>query len=154
LSKFVIFLCKTINYNLFSFFLQTYFHIISNLLKIKEINMKVLIIDDSDLIRERLISKFNIYKHIKVIGLSGKVHDIMDEIRAYDPDAIILDIHLAGENGIEILKNIKNQKRKTRVIVLTTNSNPKYRKVCMKYGADDFLDKARDFEKIPEIMLD
>ncbi len=116
--------------------------------------MKLLIIDDSDLIRERLISKLNIYKHIKVIELTGGIHNIMDEIRAYDPDAVILDIHLAGKNGIKILKNIKEQKRSTRVIMLTTNYDPKNREVCMKYGAEDFLDKAKDFEKIPEILLD
>ncbi len=116
--------------------------------------MKLLIIDDSNLIRERLISKLNIYKHIKVIEPTGGIHNIMDEIRAYDPDAVILDIHLAGENGIKILKNIKEQKRNTRVIMLTTNSNPKYRELCMKYGAEDFLDKTKDFERIPEILLD
>jgi DNA-binding NarL/FixJ family response regulator len=116
--------------------------------------MKVLIIDDSDLIRERLISRLNIYKCIKVIELTGGIHNIMNEIKAYDPNAVILDIHLNGKNGIEILKNIKEQKRNTRVIMLTANSDPKYRKVCMKLGADDFLDKTRDFEKIPEILLD
>jgi two-component system chemotaxis response regulator CheY len=116
--------------------------------------MKVLIIDDSDLIRNRLINKLSIYKNIKVIGLAGGIHDILDRINEYDPDAVILDVHLAGNSGIKILKNIKKQKRETRVIMLTTDSNTGYRRVCMKYGADDFLDKAKDFQKIPEILLD
>jgi DNA-binding NarL/FixJ family response regulator len=116
--------------------------------------MKVLIIDDSDLIRKRLISKLSIYNNIKVIGLAGEFYKILDKINEYDPDAVILDIHLSGRNGIEILRNIKKLKRNITVIVLTANSNTKCRKAYMKYGANEFLDKVRDFEKIPEILLD
>lgn len=116
--------------------------------------MKVLIVDDSDLIRQRLINKLNIYENIKVIGLAGDIHDILDRINEYDPDTVILDIHLSGRCGIEILKNIKKQKRKIRVIILTANSNPKYREVCMKHGANNFVDKIKDFEKIPKILLE
>jgi DNA-binding NarL/FixJ family response regulator len=111
--------------------------------------MKILII-----IRKRLISKLNIYKNIKVIGLSGEEHNIMNEIKAYNPDAVILNIYLSCRCGVEILKNIKKQKRNITVIVLTTNSDPICRNACMKYVAYDFLDKARNFEKIPEILLD
>jgi DNA-binding NarL/FixJ family response regulator len=116
--------------------------------------MKVLIIDDSDLIKKRLIGKLNIYKNIKVIGLSEEIHNMLDKINEFDPDAVILDIHLSDRSGIEILKNIKKQKRSIIVIVLTSNCDQTSRKVCLKYGADDFLDKARDFEKIPAVLLD
>ena len=76
----------------------------------------------------------------------------MSYINGYNPDVIILDIRLPGENGIKILEKIKNSKSETIVIMLTNFPYPNYKVKCMALGADYFLDKSTEFELVEKIL--
>ena len=114
--------------------------------------MKLLIVDDSKLIRERLVETINGEHNIDIIGQVGNSTDAMSYINGYNPDVIILDIRLPGENGIKILEKIKNSKSETIVIMLTNFPYPHYRIKCKELGANYFLNKSSEFELIPEIL--
>lgn len=69
-----------------------------------------------------------------------------------EPDLVILDIHLNGKNGIQVLEEIQAEKNPPTVIMLTAYPYPQYRKKCFELGADYFLDKTVDFEQIPQVI--
>lgn len=68
------------------------------------------------------------------------------------PDLVLLDIHLPGKNGIEILRFIKQSGKVCKVMVVSNQADEYYRKVCIELGADYFFDKTKDFLLIPELI--
>ena len=55
-------------------------------------------------------------------------------------------------SGIEVLEQIRRTDQKTIIIMLTNNASDQHRQRCLKAGANEFLYKSRDFERIPEIL--
>jgi two-component system response regulator DevR len=114
--------------------------------------VRVYVVDDSVLVRERLIDLVSEIDGVEVIGQAGDVKEAEGSIRELNPDAIILDIRLPGGSGIEVLRQVKREHAATVVIVLTSYPYPQYRNECLDAGADYFLHKATEFSKVGEIL--
>ena len=109
--------------------------------------MKLYIVEDSAIIRGRILSMISPLEHVEISGFSGFVSESIEEIKERKPDIIILDIRLNGGSGIDILTEIKNELPDSKIIMLTNYSYPQYRKKCFELGADYFFDKSKDFER-------
>jgi len=114
--------------------------------------MKVFIVDDSALVRERLIAMISEHPEIEITGQAENAQEATNSIRKLKPDVAILDIRMPGGNGIEVLRNIKKNSSAPTVIILTNYPYPQYRKKCMEAGADYFFDKSTEFQKIIEVL--
>ncbi len=115
--------------------------------------IRVLIVDDSALIRERLKTMLSEIAGVEIVG---EAEDKMEAIAANDrlqPDVVTLDIRLPKGNGIEVLQNIKGNNPSVTIIMLTNYPYPQYRQKCLKAGADFFFDKSTEFEKVPEVLM-
>jgi DNA-binding NarL/FixJ family response regulator len=116
--------------------------------------MKVLIADDSSLLRDRIRSLLNGFKEKLVEYEAENGMDTLTFVKKKEPDLVILDIRMPGMNGIDVLKRIKELKLKVKVCVLTNYAYPIYKKKCYEAGADYFLRKSDDFEEIEIIISD
>ena len=67
----------------------------------------VLIVDDSELIRQRLIALLAESPEIRIVGEAGNSREALEAMRRIRPDTVILDIRMPGGSGIELLKQIK-----------------------------------------------
>lgn len=67
-----------------------------------------------------------------------QLHALMNE---NIPDILFLDIHLVEENGLDLLKEIKQKKIPVRVIMLTADKTEEARQTSIAYGADAYLTK-------------
>ena len=114
--------------------------------------MKVLIVDDSILLRERLTAMISELPGIKVIGQAENAENAISSIRILKPDVTILDIRMPGGSGFEVLENIKRDKWTPLMIVLTSYPYPQYRKKCLDSGADYFFDKSSEFQKVIKVL--
>ncbi|HEY0169573.1 MAG TPA: response regulator transcription factor [Pyrinomonadaceae bacterium] len=114
--------------------------------------MMVFIADDSDPVRERLIALLSEIEGAEVIGQARNHDEAVEGIRSLKPHVVILDIQMPGGSGIDVLKNIKQDSRPPVVLMLTNHASPQYRKKCMEWGADFFLDKSREFESLASIF--
>lgn len=90
---------------------------------------------------------------IKLIGNVDNEADAVRNIGAAQPDLVILDLTLAIGNGMEVLRQVKLQGFSGMVIVLTNYAYPQYRNKCMGLGADYFLDKSQEIEKLNELLI-
>lgn len=117
-------------------------------------SLKIFIADDSELLVEKLVNILSDIQDVKIIGKAYDALTAENLIKKLIPDVVILDVHLNDGSGIEILKQIKKDNPSTIVIIFTNRSEPDYRKVCLKEGADYFLDKSIEFEKIIDICKD
>ena len=114
--------------------------------------MKVFIVDDSALVRERIIAMISENPGIEITGQAKNAQEGINSILKLKPDVVILDIRMPGGNGIEVLKNIKKNSSGPTIIILTNYPYPQYRKKCMEAGADYFFDKSTEFNKIIEVI--
>ena len=114
--------------------------------------MKVYLVDDSAIVRERIVSMLSDFEEIEIIGQAQDGLEATVSIRRLKPDVVILDIHLPGSSGIEVLEAIKKDKPAPVVIMFTNYPYPQYRKRCMDLGADFFFDKSTEYEKITEVF--
>ncbi len=115
--------------------------------------MKVLIVDDSAIVQERLMSMFDDQKGIQIVGQAQNGIEALKFIKQHKPHAVILDIRMPGGNGINVLQHIKQIDPSIKVIMFTNYPYSQYRIKCLESGADYFLDKSAEFNKIPEIII-
>ena len=116
--------------------------------------MKVVIADDSSLLRDRIKSLLNSINNISMVYEAKNGVEALQLILEKEPDLAILDIRMPEMNGIEVLKKIRELKLKVNVCILTSYPYPQYRKRCLEAGADYFLSKTEDFEQLEIVITD
>lgn len=106
---------------------------------------KILIVDDEPLIVESLIYSLE-REGFEVNGISdGSL--VLDTVREYQPDLIVLDILLPGLNGIEVCKRLRAEST-IPIIMLTARGDELDRVVGLEVGADDYLPKPFSFREL------
>jgi DNA-binding NarL/FixJ family response regulator len=85
--------------------------------------------------------------HFPLIGVdeAGDGREALNKVEYLRPDLIFMDIHLPGESGLEITKEIKRVYSGIVIVILTRNSLPEYRQQAYRNGADYFLSKQDDY---------
>jgi DNA-binding NarL/FixJ family response regulator len=115
--------------------------------------LKVFLVEDSPLTRERLIEEIACARETEFVGCAESESDAVEQLNKLDCDAIVLDINLAQGSGFVVLKSVRaNHAHRPRIIVFTSYAYPYYRQLSMQMGADFFLDKATDFKRLLEII--
>lgn len=115
--------------------------------------MKVFLVDDSVVIRQRLKRMLADVREIQVIGEAEGVLEATNAIAQQKPDAVLLDIHLFDGNGIDVLRHLKKDQPSPAVIILTDYSYPQYRAKCMEVGADFFFVKSTEFDQVVPALM-
>jgi DNA-binding response OmpR family regulator len=113
--------------------------------------MKVLIADDSSIIRKSLTKL--LYTYVNHIDISEAI-DVPDAIiktKEIQPNILILDIMMPGGNGFDVMKTVREQDCKIIVIVLTNFATEINRKRSLEEKADYFLDKSEELKELIEI---
>jgi len=114
--------------------------------------MKVLIVDDSAIVRERLKNMLSEIVELQNISQARDSLEAISSFHKLNPEVVILDIRMPGGSGIDVLQEIKKETTPPLVIVLTNYPYPQYRKKCMDAGADFFFDKSSEFDKVTEVL--
>lgn len=114
--------------------------------------VKVLIADDSSLIRERLVALISQIDQIEIVDEAQNGFETIDAIIKLSPGVLILDMRMPKCNGIEVLEYINKDEPYPIVIVLTNYHYPQYREKCIKAGEHFFFDKSTEFDKVPEVL--
>lgn len=114
--------------------------------------MKVFLVEDSLALCERLVEMIEAAGGHKVVGKAATYEDAVAGISATHPEVGIFDIKLARGNGIDALAEAKRHLPELIGIVMSNYTTPQYAKASADAGADYFLDKSADFERIQDIL--
>jgi len=117
-------------------------------------DMKVYVVEDSAVVRERLLELIREIEDVEVVGEAETYDAAVSGILNTRPDVAVLDIKLAddGGSGIDVLIEVKKGLPAMRAIVLSNYATPQHMKASADAGAEFFLDKSADFERIAEIL--
>lgn len=113
--------------------------------------MKVLVADDSQLIRRRLVDRLLRVPDITVAE-AVDTDDALQQLPTFMPDIAVLDIRMPGGGGIKALTEIKKNFPGITVIVMTSYPFAEYRQKCLEMGADFFFEKSTEFESIAKTV--
>lgn len=113
---------------------------------------KVLVVDDSPEVIQNLRKLVEKIDGLTLVGSADNVSTALASFNHNKPDIIILDIGLTKGSGIEVLNQIKSLPGPVIVIMFTNYSKDAFRKTSIKLGADYFLDKTHDFDRLIDIL--
>jgi DNA-binding NarL/FixJ family response regulator len=112
----------------------------------------VLVVDDSLIVVQRIISLLKEHEYIESVFSALNYRQAQDILSNNDVHIALLDINMPGQNGLDLLEYIKLKHPTVINIMLTNQSEAHYREICVRLGADHFLYKTSEFEKVPELI--
>ncbi|HEY6864004.1 MAG TPA: response regulator transcription factor [Burkholderiales bacterium] len=114
--------------------------------------MKVLIADDSQIVRERLAYLLGDVEGVEIVGQAEDAVEGSNLAEALKPDVAILDVRMPRGSGLDVLRSIKSHHPSATVIILTNFVDPEARQLCLARGADYFFDKSIEFDKAVDVL--
>jgi DNA-binding NarL/FixJ family response regulator len=83
-------------------------------------NLRILLVDDHEIVRLGLKSLLARYPQFEVVGEAGDAQEALEKTLYYQPDVVVMDIRLPGKSGVEATQDILEARPQTKVIVLTS----------------------------------
>jgi len=103
--------------------------------------VRILLVDDHVVVREGIKRIFDERPGEAFFGEAGSAHEALKLIQERVWDVVVLDISLGGENGLDILKEIKKIHPKLPVLILSMHSEELYARRAFKEGASGYITK-------------
>lgn len=103
--------------------------------------IRILIVDDHDLVREGLRTILEQDGGFEVVGEAGDGQEAIREARRLEPDVVLMDLNLPGLGGLEATEAILADRPETRVIILTQYEQREYIKRALRIGAQGYVIK-------------
>ena len=114
--------------------------------------MKLLIVDDSVIVREILRDSLGEVEGIEIVGEASNASEAVEMIRRLRPDVVVLDFKMPDGNALSVLKEIRSENLSPLVLMFTNYPHLQYRDACLDAGAHYFFDKSIDFDKVIEVL--
>ena len=112
--------------------------------------MKVFLVEDSPLLRDRLSKLRAAIPGAEPVGFAESAKEALEKIAAAAPDVVVLDLSLSEGNGFDVLRGL--QGRPVECYVLTNHPIEGFRAVATRLGAKGFFDKSTVFERVREVL--
>ena len=114
--------------------------------------LSVLLVEDSALLATRLAELIRQLPDVDLIDVVATEADALARIEELSPQVMILDLHLRAGSGFGVLRALSGRQHRPKVVVLTNFGLVEYQRVAEALGAEAFLDKARDYFRIPSLL--
>lgn len=102
----------------------------------------VVVVDDHHAIRSALCMLLENAPDLTVVGEGTSVAQACQVIEALDPDLVLLDLRLQGEDGLEVARSVRQRNARTKVLVLSASEGAADLRAALDAGADGFLSKS------------
>lgn len=102
-------------------------------------SVRVLVVDDQQLIRDGIASLLSIQPGITIIGTAGDGMEAIAQAAALGPDVILMDVRMPEMDGIEAVAALREQAPACRILMLTTFNDEEYVVRSLRAGASGYL---------------
>jgi len=103
--------------------------------------IRVVIADDHQILREGLKQLLAAASDFEVVGEARDGFEALKLVRENDFDVLLLDLSMPGRSGMELIRQVKGEKPKLRVLVLSMHAEHQYAVRAVKAGASGYLTK-------------
>jgi len=112
--------------------------------------LRVLLVEDSRVLAERLRESLDTLDNVEVVGLVADETAAVAMVHDQRPDVIILDLQLKEGTGFGVMQRL-GEKRPV-IIVFTNYMLPEYQRIASSLGVQHFLNKSIDYERLPQLL--
>lgn len=110
--------------------------------------IRILIVDDHTSFRESLAFMLDLVEDLSIVAQSGSLESARGAIRTTPVDLALLDLDLAGEQGLDLIRELRLQHPGAIAIVLTANTGARSRAMAVAAGAVGVLHKSTSIQEI------
>lgn len=103
--------------------------------------IKLLIVDDHDVLRDALHALLSLSGDIEVVGEASEGAEAVEKVRELSPDVVLMDLYMPKMGGLQATKCIKKKYPGVKILVLTQYDNKEYILSSIKAGASGCLPK-------------
>ena len=103
--------------------------------------IRLVIADDYTIVREGLKQVLAAAADLAIAGEARDGFEVMARVRELDFEVLLLDMSMPGKSGIELIKQVRAEKPKLRILVLSMHEEPQYAVRAIKAGASGYLTK-------------
>src|SRR4051794_16792356 len=100
----------------------------------------VLIVDDHELFRAGVRAELS--AHVDVVGDASSVEAAVPAILAAEPDVVLLDVHMPGGGGVEVIRQVASQRPAQRFLALSVSDAPDDVIAVIRAGARGYVTKS------------
>jgi DNA-binding NarL/FixJ family response regulator len=113
---------------------------------------RIVVADDHAIVREGLKQLLCAAGDLEVVGEAADGHEVIKAVREKDFDVLLLDMSMPGKSGIELIKQVKAEKPKLRILVLTMHEEHQYAIRAIRAGASGYLTKESASRQLLEAL--
>ena len=103
--------------------------------------IRIVIADDHAIVREGLKRIVGAAVDLEVVAEAADGTEVMKRVREQDFDVLVLDLSMPGRSGMELIKWVKGEKPRLRILVLSMHQETQYAVRAIKSGASGYLTK-------------
>ena len=114
--------------------------------------IRIVVADDHTIVREGLKQILGAQADFQVVAEASDGHEALKRVRELDFDVLLLDMSMPGKSGVELIKQVKAEKPKLRILILTMHEEHQYAVRAIRAGASGYLSKEGDSDLILPAM--
>ena len=103
--------------------------------------IRIVVADDHTIVREGLKQLLGAAGDLEVVGEAQNGHEVIERIRSMEFDLLLLDMSMPGKSGIELIKQVRSEKPKLRILILSMHEEHQYAVRAIRAGAAGYLTK-------------
>jgi DNA-binding NarL/FixJ family response regulator len=103
--------------------------------------IRIVLADDHTIVREGLKQVLGAAADLAVVGEAKDGREVLERVRELDFDVLLLDLSMPGKSGIELIKQVRAERPKLRVLVLSMHQERQYAVRAIQAGASGYLTK-------------
>lgn len=109
--------------------------------------MKILVVDDHAVVREGIRRLLGTLPHAEILE-AGTAVEALALFRKEAPSVVVLDVHLSGSSGLELLQRLRVEDKNARVVMFTMHAEPSYAARAIRTGAMGYVSKSAGAEEL------
>jgi DNA-binding NarL/FixJ family response regulator len=110
--------------------------------------LRVLLVDDHELMRQGLRSILEREEEVEVVGEAARGREALELARTLEPDVVIMDVAMQDLNGIETTRRIRAECPRVKVLALSSHSDARYVTAMLDAGACGYVLKANAYDDL------
>ncbi len=128
---------------------MTNFHLVSENYLLERCNMiKIVLADDHQIVRKGFKALLSVEPDFKIVGEAGDGFETVKQVEQLQPDVLVLDLMMAGINGLEVTRQLIKKNNKLGIVILSMHSNEAYVLDALRSGARAYILKESPPEEL------
>jgi DNA-binding NarL/FixJ family response regulator len=114
--------------------------------------IRIVVADDHTIVREGLKQLLAAAGELEVVGEAQDGFEVLKRVRELEFDLLLLDMSMPGKSGIELIKQVKGEKPKLRILILSMHEEHQYAVRAIRAGASGYLTKESASRQLVEAI--